>query len=293
VVSSERVRNVVSFQRIRQLRAWVFWIFCSVSLLIIIIPALDIVISILRAAIPVIKPSIFTHTTANGGLQNAMLGTFFLGVGVLLTAGTLGVLGGLYIAEFAPPRLASLLRFFSEVLSGVPSIVIGYVGYISLVVTLHWVYSLVGGVLALGALILPYIVKTTEVSFSGVPRTLREGAAALGLSRSRAIWKVLLPPALPGIISGLVIALAISTGETAPLLFTAGFSDQDPSAHLTNSPVGYLTGVTYNDLQLPGGNYQALANAAAGVTVVMILLLIFAGRLITARSRRLIARMDL
>ena len=279
-------------QRLRQLRASLFWIFCGVSLLIIVIPALDIVVSILRAAAPAFNLDLITKGTGQGGLQNAILGTLFLGIGVLLTSGTIGILGGLYIAEFAPARLASILRFLSEVLSGVPSIVVGYVGYISLVVTLKWHYSLTGGVLALGALILPYIVKTTEVSFANVPRTLREGAVALGLSRIQTIRKVLLPPALPGIISGLVIALAISTGETAPLLFTAGFSDTNPTG-LINSPVGYLTGVTYNDLQLPGGNYQALANAAAGVTIVLILLLIFGGRLITARSRRLVSRMDL
>lgn len=284
---------MASNQRLRQLRASLFWIFCGISLLIIIIPAVDIIVSILKAAIPVITPEIFTKTTAQGGLQNAILGTIYLAVGVLLIGGTVGVLGGLYVAEFAPRRLASVLRFFSEILSGVPSIIIGYVGYISLVVGLHWGYSLIGGVLALAALIVPYIVKTTEVSLSGVPRTLREGATALGLSRMKTISKVLLPPALPGIISGLVIALAISTGETAPLLFTAGFSDQNPTAHLTNNPVGYLTGVTYNYLQLPGGNYQALANAAAGITIVMILLLIFGGRIITARARRMVARMDL
>lgn len=280
-------------QRLRQIRASAFWIFCAISLLIIIIPAVDIVVSILKAAIPVMTPDILTKTTAQGGLQNAILGTIYIGVGVLLISGTVGVLGGLFVAEFAPPRLAAVLRFFSEVLSGVPSIIIGYVGYISLVIGLHWGYSLIGAILALSALIVPYVVKTTEVSFSGVPRTLREGAIALGLSRTRTIVKVLLPPALPGIISGLVIALAISTGETAPLLFTAGFSDQNPSGSLTHSPVGYLTGVTYNDLQLPGGHYQALANAAAGVTIIMILLLIFAGRMITGRSRRMIARMDL
>ena len=279
---------------LRSIRASVFWIFCGIALLIIIIPAVDIIISVLKAAIPVIKPEMFTKTEAQGGgLQNAILGTLYLGIGVLISAGTLGVLGGLYIAEFAPTRLASVLRFFSEVLSGVPSIVVGYVGYISLVVTLHWKYSLLGGILALGALILPYIVKTTELSFSSVPRTLREGAVALGLSKTMTIRRVLLPPALPGIISGLVIAIAISTGETAPLLFTAGYSTSDPTSALIGSPVGYLTGLTYNDLQLPGGNYQALANAAAGLTIVLILILIFGGRLITARARRSVARMDL
>jgi phosphate transport system permease protein len=283
----------VEFRRtLRQLRASLFWIMCGIALAVIILPAADIIISILRQAIPALSPNIILHTTATDGLQNAIIGTLVLSLGVLLTAGPVGILGGLYIAEFAPPRLASVLRFFSEVLSGVPSIVVGYVGYVVLVVALHWGYSLLGAILALATLIVPYIVKSTEVSLSSVPRSLREGAVALGLPKTRMIRQVLMPPALPGIISGLVIAIAISTGETAPLLFTAGFSDSNPSVQLFHNPVGYLTGVTYFDLQLPGGNYLALANAAAGVTVMMILVLIFAGRLITARSRRMVARMD-
>lgn len=278
-------------RRLAQLRAAGFWLFCGIALLIIVIPAVDIIVSTFQAAVPALNAEAFTQTTGNGGLQNAIIGTLILGAGVLLTAGPIGILGGIYIAEFAPRRTASVLRFFSEVLSGVPSIVVGYVGYISLVVTLHWGYSVLGGILALGALILPYIVKTTEVSFASVPRSLREAATALGLPKTRTIRKVLLPPALPGIVSGLVIALAIATGETAPLLFTAGFNDSNPHS-LIHDPIAYLTGVTFNDLQLPGGNYQALANAAAGVTVFIILLLIFGGRLITARSRRMVARMD-
>ena len=279
---------------LRHVRAGLFWGFCAVALILIIAPAIDIIVSVLAVAAPVLKPSLITQTTSGGqlGLQNAITGTLVLSVGVLLTAGPIGILAGLYIAEFAPPRVASVARFLSEVLAGVPSIVIGYVGYVVLVVGLHWGFSLLGGILALGALILPYIVKTTELAFSNVPRTLREGAIALGLSRGRMIRKALLPPALPGIVSGLVVAMAISTGETAPLLFTAGFSDANPTVSLIHNPVGYLTGVTYNDLVLPGANYAALANAAAGVTILLVLLLIFGGRLITRRSRLLIARMD-
>jgi phosphate transport system permease protein len=282
---------VASRQALRHVRAGVFWAFCGLALLLIIFPAVDIIVNILQAAAPALTPNILFHTTAGDGLQNAIVGTALLSLGVLLTAGPIGVLGGLYVAEFAPQRAASVLRFFSEVLSGVPSIVVGYVGYVTLVVGLHLGYSLLGGILALGTLIVPYIVKSTEVSLASVPRTLREGAVALGLPKTRMIRQVLLPPALPGIISGLVIAVAISTGETAPLLFTANFSDQT-TLSLVGNPVGYLTGVTYFDLQQPGAAYLALANAAAGVTVILILALIFGGRLITARSRRMIARMD-
>jgi phosphate transport system permease protein len=284
----------VSRPRVSHVRAGIFWTFCGIALVLIIAPAIDIIVSILAHALPVLKPSLLTESTAGTqlGLQNAILGTLTLSLGVLIVAGTIGVLAGLYLAEFAPPRFAAVARFFSEVLAGVPSIVVGYVGYLVLVNKsgLGWHYSLLAGVLALSALILPYIVKTTELAFSSVPRTLREGAIALGMSRGKTIRKVLVPPALPGIVSGLVLALAISTGETAPLLFTAGFSDQNPSGLF--QPVGYLTNVTYTDITLPGAATQSVAYAAAGVTVLLVLLLIFAGRRITLRSRRMVARMD-
>jgi phosphate transport system permease protein len=285
---------VVSRPRVSHVRAGIFWTLCGIALVLIIAPAIDIIVSILAHALPVLKPSLITESTAGTqlGLQNAILGTLTLSLGVLIVAGTIGVLAGMYLAEFAPPRFAAGARFFSEVLAGVPSIVVGYVGYLVLVNKsgLGWHYSLLAGVLALSALILPYIVKTTELAFSSVPRALREGAIALGMSRGKTIRKVLLPPALPGIVSGLVLALAISTGETAPLLFTAGFSDQNPSGLF--QPVGYLTNVTYTDITLPGAATQSVAYAAAGVTVLLVLLLIFAGRRVTLRSRRMIARMD-
>ena len=284
----------MAFRSWRRARAGAFWGACALALVIIIAPSIDIVASVLIKAAPALRLSLFTTSTSGTqlGLQNAVLGTLVLSIGVLITAGPVGVLGGLYLAEFAPRRPASVLRFFSEVLAGVPSIVIGYVGYVVLVVGLHWGFSLLGGVLALATLIVPYIVKTTEVALSQVPRSLREGAAALGLSRIVTIRRALLPPALPGIISGLVIALAISTGETAPLLFTAGFNDANPSLSLLHNPVGYLTYVSFTDVQLPSAGAQAVANAASAVTVLLILVLIFAGRWITSRSRRMVAQLD-
>lgn len=288
---------------LRHLRAGIFWAFCAVALAIIIAPCIAIVGSLIVQAAPVLRPSLFTNTTlaasvdytnlATVGLLNGLLGTLYMSVGVLIVAGPIGILGGLYVAEFAPPRLRAVVRFFSEVLSGVPSIIVGYVGYTALVVGLHWGYSLLGAVLALSAIILPYIVKTTEVAFEHVPRSLREGAAALGLSRGHTIRSVLLPPALPGVVSGLVISLAISMGETAPLLFTANWWDQNPKLALLHQPFPYLTGVTFNGIQLPYPDEHELAAAAALVTVLLVLAFILIGRAITARSRRMTARLDL
>ncbi len=281
--------------RFRHVRGGIFWVLCGLALLIIIAPAIAVVVSVLVKAAPALRWSLLTNTTQdvqNPGLQNAILGTLAFAIGVLVIAGPVGILGGIYLAEFAPRRLGGALRFFSEVLAGVPSIVVGFVIYVALVIGLKWGYSIMSGVVALSLIILPYIIKTTEVSFTQVPRSLREAAAALGLSRITTIRKVLLPPALPGVVSGLVIAIAISTGETAPLLFTANFSNFNPTPQLFQNPVGYLTYVTYYYIGLPSPHDQALASAAAGITILMILVLIFGGRLITARSRRMVARLD-
>jgi phosphate transport system permease protein len=205
---------------------------------------------------------------------------------VLIIAGVVGVGAGVYLAEYSTSRLGGVLRFMSEVLAGTPSIVIGYIAYLSLVVGLKWQFSLAAAVIALSVLVLPYIVKTTEVALRQVPTAQREGAAALGLTRSRTVWSILLPAAVPGILSGVVVALAISTGETAPLLFTAGFINSNPTLQLTHRPVPYLTDVTYTDISLPGAQAHAQGAAAAAVTLVLLLILIFVGRLLSARARR-------
>jgi phosphate transport system permease protein len=264
-----------------------FWILCTVALGVIVAPAVSVLSSVFRQAGPVLGLSLLTEKTTDGsGLQNAILGTVLLLAGVLLVAGTVGVSAGVYLAEVASPRLAGALRLASELLSGMPSIVIGYVGYTSLVVGLHWQYSTLAAVLALSVLVIPYVTKTTEVALRSVPTSLREGAVGLGLTDSNILWRVVVPPAVPGIVSGLVIALAISTGETAPLLFTAGFSNQDPTLHLLHHQLGYLTGVTYTDVSLPGAHAHAMAAAAAAVTLVILVTLVGLGRALAARSRR-------
>lgn len=279
----------------RRVRSAIFWGLCAVALVVIIFPVIAMVASLIVQAAPVLRLSLFTTTTAalGVGVENGILGSLLLGLGILVLASPIGVLAGLYIAEFAPRRPRAIMRFFSEVLSGVPSIVIGLVGYIALVNALHWHYSLLAAMLALSAVILPYVIKTTEVAFESVPRSLREGASALGLSRITTIRKVLLPPALPGIVGGLVLAQAIAMGETAPLLFTANWSDSNPTPQLLGSSEPYLTGITYNGLLLPYPAEHELAAAAALVTVAIILILILIGRLITARARRMTARLDL
>jgi phosphate transport system permease protein len=278
----------------RFVRDRLFWGFCALAFVLICVPTISIIISVFHQALPAIGWQLFTERTNQQGLQNAILGTLLLLLGVLLIAGTIGVAAGIWLAEFAADnRLARTLRFFSEVLAGMPSIVLGYVGYVTLVVALHWGYSLLAALFVLSTLVLPYIVKTTEVAMRQVPTALREGSAGLGMPRTSTLRKVTLPVAFPAILSGLILALAISTGELAPLLFTAGFTDNNPTLKLFHQQVPYLTDVTYTNLSLPGARAHATAAAAGLVSLVILIILIAVGRLVSRRARRSTARMAL
>lgn len=273
-----------------------FWFVCLSAFALIMAPALSVLVSVFHQAAPSLSLSLLTQPTKgdHGGLRNAIFGTLLLLVGVLAFAGTVGVAAGIYLAEFASPRAGRVLRFFSEVLAGMPSIVIGYVGYLSLVIEFHWGNSLLAATLALSVLVLPYIVKTTEVALNSVPTMLREASAGLGLTQGTTVGRILLPVAVPGIVSGVIVALAISTGETAPLLFTAGFLDgHNPTFHLFHHPVPYLNYVTFSDVALPGSKPHQLAAAAGAVTLVIVIVLIVLGRLVSTRARRKTTRMAL
>ncbi|MGH9122227.1 MAG: PstA family ABC transporter permease [Acidimicrobiales bacterium] len=279
----------------RGVRNQIFWGLCGLAFLCIMAPALSVIISVFHQAWPDLTWKTLTTPGGGGkgGLENAILGSLLILVGVFVLGSLIGIAAGVWLAEFAPPRLGGVLRFMSEILAGIPSIVLGYVGYLALVVGFHWGYSLLAAWIVLTVLVLPYIVKTTEVAFRQVPSALREGAAGLGLSRTRTVFRILFPPALPAVTSGLIVAMAISTGETAPLLFTAGFSNLNPTLHLTHAQVGYLTDVTYTDVSLPGAAAHAQAAAAGAVSLAILLLLIVAGRLISMNARKASSRMAL
>lgn len=270
-----------------------FWGLCGLAFVIIAAPSVWVLVSVIHQAWPALGAQLFTQTTARLGIENAILGTLILLLGVLIVAGSVGVAAGIYLAEYAGGRSEQVLRFFSEVLAGMPSIVIGYIGYVTLVVEFHWGYSLAAAILALSVLVMPYIVKTTEVALRQVPTTLREGAAGLGMPRTATLGRILIPTALPGIMSGLIVALAISTGELAPLLFTANFTDGNPGFSLFHHSVPYLTGVVYNDLAQPGQRYHATSAAAGLVSLAILILLIALGRVVSGRARRQTARMSL
>jgi phosphate transport system permease protein len=264
------------------------------ALILVVGPAAWLLAGIVSRAVPHFTFSALVHPTVGngGGIENAILGTLLLMLGVLVIAGTIGILAGLYLSEYAKPTRrgregGQFLRTASDVLSGFPSIVLGYVGYVALVVGLKWKFSLLAAWLILSLMVIPYIAKSTETALRQVPTTYREGAEALGMPEGYALRKVTLKTALPGIVTGVLIALAIAGGETAPLIYTAGaFASSPVSFSLTGHPVPYLTYLVFGFFNLPSNTSRYVAYDAALVLVVLVLLLLIAARLIVNRTQR-------
>lgn len=257
-------------------------------------PAVWLVGGVVARAVPDWHWSVLTTTThgTSGGLENAVAGTLVLMAGVLVLAGTTGVLAGVWLAELSwsgrgGRTFSGVVRTALEVLSGFPSIVLGYVGYVALVVGLHWGYSLLPAVLVLSVMVVPYIARSTESALRQVPTGYREGADALGMSMGHGLRRIVLRAALPGIVTGLLIALAIAGGETAPLLYTAGWSPSLPHAALLHTGgFPYLTYPVFSFFQVPSASARALSYDAALLLVVLVLLLLVAARLVVARTQR-------
>ena len=271
-----------------------FRIATFVSLALVMVPAAWLLISVFAKAIPHFKFSVLwtVGQGTSGGLYSEIVGTLILMLGTLIIAGSIGVLAGLHLAEMAKPRRngkpsGGLLRLAADVLSGFPSIVLGFVGYTALVVGLHWGFSLLPALIILSIMVIPYIAKSTETALRQVPTNYREGAEALGMSSGYTLRKVVFKTALPGITTGLLIALAIASGETAPLIYTAGFTTARPSAAIIHSQgFPYLTYPVFTFYNQPNDQAHYLANDAAMLLVVIVLILLVLARVVTARTQR-------
>jgi phosphate transport system permease protein len=280
--------------RRRTLAGLAFQVGTYLALFLVVGPALWILIGVVVRAVPHWHWSVLTTPTkgTTGGLENAIIGTLLLMLGVLIIAGTIGVLAGIHLAELAKPRRngkasGGLLRTASDVLSGFPSIVLGYCGYVALVIGLGWGFSFLPAVLILSIMVIPYIAKSTESALRQVPDNYREGAAALGMSMGYSLRKVILKTALPGIVTGLLIALAIACGETAPLIYTAGFTNAVPGASLIHSQgFAYLTYPVYTFYNQADVQAHYIAYDAALLLVIIVLLLLVISRIIVARTQR-------
>jgi phosphate transport system permease protein len=261
---------------------------CAACLVLVVVPIVWVVGEVVVRAAPHLSVTFLTDPTVGngGGAQQAIVGTVVLTALVAVVAGLGGIGTGVYLSEYCPKALAGLLRSVIEVLAGVPSIVVGYVAYVLFATRFHWGFSIWSAVIALSAIVIPYIARTTELAVKGVPGSFREAAAALGLSEGLVLRRILIRSAAPGILTGMVLALALSVGETAPLIYTAGWSVHDPTFHLHNSPVGYLTYLVWTFYDYPVKSASALASEAAFFLVVLVGVLIVASRLAAKRLSR-------
>lgn len=263
------------------------WILSALAFVLLSGAMTSILVTIWARGVRAFAPHIITQVTqgTGGGLLNAIEGTVTLAIGGLLIAIPPGVAAGIYLAEFDQGSLAAVIRFLSDILVGVPSIVIGYFGYVTMVVDLGWKFSAAAGSIALAIIALPYICRTTEMALRQVPRELEEGAYALGASDWRVLRTISIPVALPGILTGVLLSLAIAVGETAPLLYTAGWSNYLWNGHLIKEPIGYLTYVIWAFITEPFASAHALAYAAALLVTIFVLLISILSRMLLSRSQ--------
>ncbi|MHB8433294.1 MAG: phosphate ABC transporter permease PstA [Candidatus Tyrphobacter sp.] len=250
-----------------------FWWALSIAALGLIIAILLSIFGfvIVRGA-PALRPALFTTVTSGvaGGLANAIAGTLLLVSIGLVIAGVVGVGTALWVVEYAPQWAARAVRYMIDVLAGVPSIVVGYFLYVALVEGLGWGFSLVAGALSLAIFVLPYVERSADIALTNVPRELREASVAMGARQGVTMLSIDLPYAMPGILTGLLVAIGIGLGETAPLIYTAGWSNYLPTLAPTHSPVGYLTYVVWTYISQPFAASHALAYAAATLLMVFV-----------------------
>lgn len=256
----------------RKLAARVATVLSTTAVLLALLPLVCILAYVASQGLRALSLSFFTHSVGDraAGMANAIVGTIELVMLASLMGIPLGILGGLYLSEYKHTRLARTVRFATDVLSGVPSILVGVVVYALVVVRMKH-FSAFAGAAALAIVMLPLVTRTTDVLARAVPDSLREAALALGAPRWRTAIFVVLRTAAPGIRSGCMLAVARVCGETAPLLFTAGSSRFINDSLLDSTSTLQVQIFTYT--MTPRDDWHAQAWAAAFVLVVIVVVL--------------------
>jgi phosphate transport system permease protein len=233
------------------------------------------------------QPEPFVVTATGGGFGAGIRGTIkMVALGTIVSV-PIGVLAAVYLSDYQPRGpLATTVRFFAEVMTGIPSIFVGIFVFTVVVLETHTFSSWAGG-LALGILMLPLIVRTSEEALRLVPGTLREASLALGVRRWRTVVSVMLPTALPGITTGILLAVARAAGETAPLLLTAFGNQLLVGWGSWNGPEASLTLEIFTNSRSPFPAQQARAWTGALVLIAGVLVLSLVARAVIARRSRL------
>ena len=243
---------------------------CRLSMAVTAFALLYLVGDILIKGVPNLKPELFSlhFTTENQSMLPAIISTLIIAQVTLCLALPLGVGGAIYLAEYAwrDSLAVRLVRLTAETLSGIPSIIYGLFGSMCFVTALHLGLSLLSGSLTLTLMVLPLILRTTEEALLSVPDSYREGSFGLGAGKLRTVVRIVLPPAMPGILSGVVLAIGRIVGETAALLFTSGT--------VANLPKGLLSSGRTLSLHMYVLSGEGLHIGEAYATAVVLLLLV-------------------
>lgn len=221
---------------------------------------------------------------SGGGVSNAIIGTLKLLALATAIGVPVGVLGGIYLAEFGSGWSAFTVRYTTDLLNGVPSVVMGIFVYTLVVLPMNRFSTLAGGI-ALGIMMIPIALRSTEEFLHAVPRSLREGGLALGASKSETIFTIVIPAAIYGILTGIMLDIARVAGETAPLLFTAFGNQFDSPGWL--QPTASLPVVIYNYAISPYDDWHKQAWAAGFVLLSGLLLVSILARLILSRNKHM------
>jgi phosphate transport system permease protein len=255
-----------------------FWnsswsVVCAGLSFLTLIPLFSIVVLVVEKGLPLLTASVFTKLPpapglTGGGFGNAIQGTAVMVVLGLLISAPLGILSAVYINEYSPKsKLAGTVRFVAKLLTGIPSIICGVFAF-SVVVLSTGSASAIAGAVALAVLTLPTILLTTEQALLSVPKALREASYGLGATKFQTILRIVLPNAMPAIMTGVMLATARAAGETAPVLFTAQFSSYWMTTLM--QPAGSLAVLIYNFSTLPYDYQISMAWTASLVLLVLV-----------------------
>jgi phosphate transport system permease protein len=287
---SQRLLLEATTSRSRKVRNTLASIWMLGSLVVALIPLGFVIGYVVVKGIGLIDAAWFTENIQarsrepGGGMAPAIVGTLVITGMATLMSVPLGILGAIYLNEYgAKGRMAAVIRFMADVMTGVPSIVMGL--FVYTIWTLTFGLSAFGGALALACLMLPIVIRSTEEMLKLVPDELRQGSYALGNRKWRTIVTVVLPASFGGITSGAMLAVARAAGETAPLVFTIGAA-RSINLDIFSGPTTALSLQIFNNAQSPFPASQDRAWAAAFTLVAIVFVLTIAARIVSARVAR-------
>ncbi|MCW4002324.1 MAG: phosphate ABC transporter permease PstA [Candidatus Bathyarchaeota archaeon] len=263
----------------RKFKNRLFFVLCATCVVIAVTPLASILYEVIARGAPQISLNFLIQTNANGGIGPAIQGTLIL-IGLTSVIGVpVGILSGVYLAEFGNNKYASAMRSINDILTEFPSIVVGITAYGVIVIALIGSYSAIAGAIALSFILIPIVARTTEESLKLVPNSMREASLALGAHKWRTTLSVVLPSAKSGLITGTLLAVARIAGETAPLTMT--ILGNRYFFQGLNQPMAALPLEIWRNSLQPSASMQAQGWGAALILILIVLSLNIAVRVAT------------